>query len=287
MLEKDNTLKLLTIGNSFSQNACQYLGELAKAGGHKILLGHADIGGCPFDKHLEIAGLAEANPDNINGKPYGQDWPVIPGKDLGRKSLKEMLMLEEWDIITIQQYSWISDDYSTYQPHAGNLCAYIKLYAPNAEIVIHETWAYRCDDPRYTSDNDSREKMYVKLRNAYQRLASDLVLRMIPVGDAFYVVDNIPAWSYKPAASKSAFPELPDQTHSLHYGWYWTKNEHGENELQMDGHHASALGCYLAGCVWYEFLFNNNVENLTYVPPEISAVDAVIMRKAAHEIVRL
>lgn len=280
----DKPLRLLTVGNSFSQNACQYLDELAKAGGHSIIFGHADIGGCPLDKHLALAKIAESDPDDPAGKPYGESWPVVLGKNPGRKSLKEMLTMEKWDIITIQQYSWISNDYSTYQPYGKELCEYIRKYAPQAEIVVHETWAYRCDDPRFASWNDSQTKMHIDLHEAYTKFASELGLRMIPVGDAFFMAEKIPNWRYKPAGTDVTYPNLPDQTHSLHAGWFWAKNEQGVNELQMDGHHASALGCYLASCVWYEFLFNESVVNNGFVPSVIEPDDAKLMQQIASKV---
>lgn len=283
---EDGTLKLLTVGNSFSQNACQYLKDLAKAGGHKLVLGHADIGGCPLDKHFALALIAETEPDNPAGKPYGTDWSATPGKKGANKSLKEVLLMDKWDIITIQQYSWISDDYNTYQPHGQNLYDYIKRYAPDAEIVVHETWAYRYDDPRYADGKDSQKKMYTNLRNAYQKLASDLKTRLIPVGDAFFAADTDKNWAYEPVEPKVSYPDLPDQTHSLHVGWYWSRTADGNHRLDMDAHHASALGCYLAGSVWYEFLFNESVENNSFVPKEISKEDADYLRKTASKIMR-
>lgn len=279
-------MKVLTVGNSFSQNACWYLTELASAGGHELVIGHADIGSCPFDKHLALAQIHEADPNDPAGKPYGDQWPVMPGMEGLRKSLKEMLAMEEWDIATIQQFSWISDDYSTYQPYAGKLCDYIRNYSPQTEIVIHKTWAYRCDDPRFASGTDSQENMYKNLSDAYQRVASEIGLRVIPVGDAFFEIDTDPVWGYKPTAfnpTNAQYPELPDQTHSLHAGWMW---EGDTPDLTMDAHHANPLGCYLAGCLWYEFLFNESAVGNSFVPNEIGESDTRFLQEIAHKVMK-
>ena len=71
-------------------------------------------------------------------------------KQGNRKSLRELLQSGTWDFVTIQQYSFISNDVSTYRPYARNLHDYIRKNAPGAEVVMHQTWEYRVDDPRFT-----------------------------------------------------------------------------------------------------------------------------------------
>jgi hypothetical protein len=276
------TIKLLTIGNSFSGNATRYLCQLAGSAGHKIILVRADLPGCPMERHWKGVEAAEADPSSATGRPYTITVNGSPKKG----SLKEILGQEKWDVVTIQQASMISTDVSTYRPYARSLRDFVKKNAPQAEVVIHETWAYRRDDPRFATGKDSQAKMYKDLRGAYRAVAKELGLRMIPAGDAVYVAETDPAWAYKPPAfdqAKLAYPGLPDQTHSMHIGWRWLRNTKGEQELGMDGHHLSQLGCYLAGCVWFEFLFNESVENNTYVPRGISALDARHLRVLAHK----
>lgn len=282
------TIRLLTVGNSFSGNASRYIVQLAEAAGHKVVLGHADLPGCPMDRHWSAVEAAEADPTARAGKPY----LFKIGKVNRRCSLKTILGSDKWDFVTIQQASPISNDISTYRPYAKNLRDYIKKNAPQAEVLIHETWAYRCDDPRFEpGKGDSQEKMYKDLRAAYQTIAKELGLRIIPVGDALYAAGTDSAWSYKPGAKVDEtflkYPNLPDQTHSLNVGWTWAKvkNKPGQFKLIMDGHHASDLGCYLAGCVWFEFLFNKSVENNSYVPSDIPAADAKYLRAIAHKTV--
>src|SRR5215216_5932006 len=65
------TLRLFVIGNSFSQNATRYLPQLAKAGGHELVIGRAEVGGCSLERHWKAAAAAQANPDDPAGKFYG------------------------------------------------------------------------------------------------------------------------------------------------------------------------------------------------------------------------
>lgn len=279
------TIRLLTVGNSFSGNATRYIIQLAAAAGHKIVLARADLPGCPMERHCKAVEAAEADPNATAGKPY----TVTVGSSKKHCSLKEILASDKWDFVTIQQASAISPDVGTYRPYAKNLRDFIKKNSPQAEVLIHETWAYRRDDPRFDSGKDSQEKMHADLRTAYQTIAKELSLRVIPVGDALYAAGTDPAWGYRPVKFDKAglkHPNLPDQTHSLNVGWQWLKDASGEYKLTMDGHHASDLGCYLAGCAWFEVLFNESVENNSYVPRGIPAADARYLRAVAHKTVQ-
>ena len=46
-----NTLKILAIGNSFSEDATRYLHQLANAAGIKTQIVNLYIGGCPLERH--------------------------------------------------------------------------------------------------------------------------------------------------------------------------------------------------------------------------------------------
>ena len=131
--------------------------------------------------------------------------------------------------------------------------------------------------------------MYRDLSRAYRATAKDLGLRVMPVGDAFYAAETDPAWCYKPSAFDKAVlkhPNLPDQTHSIHVGWHWAKDEKDGYTIAMDGHHANDYGCYLAACVWFEVLFGESVENNSFAPAGIAQADARYMRSLAHRIVQ-
>jgi hypothetical protein len=132
--------------------------------------------------------------------------------------------------------------------------------------------------------------MYAGLRAAYAEIAKELGVRQLPVGDAFHLADSDPAWGYKPDAAfdpKTAVPPaLPDQAHSLHVGWRWTKSKDGRDVLQMDGHHANAAGEYLGACVWFEVLFGETVVGNAFVPKGLDPRDAAYLQGIAHRAVR-
>ena len=51
--QSDKVIRILTIGNSFSEDAVeQHLYDLAKADGVDVIIGNMYIGGCSLQKHL-------------------------------------------------------------------------------------------------------------------------------------------------------------------------------------------------------------------------------------------
>jgi len=277
------TVKLLTIGNSFSANATHYLGDLAKAGEHTLVHQPLVIGGASFQVRAEKAQKHEADPKDK------------AGLYTSGRGLKENLELQKWDYVTIQQASIQSHDFTTYQPSAGWLRDYVSKHAPQAKLLVHETWEYRKDDPRFTKPSDkagepkTQDEMYNGLRSAYDKVAAEFGARIIPTGDAFHLADTDPNWAYQtdttfdPKSAKQ--PALPNQAHSLHVGWQWKKQKDGKTTLGMDGHHANMAGEYLGACVWYEVLFGESAVGSTFVPKGLDPKDACFLQETAHRAV--
>lgn len=271
------TVRILTVGNSFSRNATNHLDDLALAGGHTLIHNSLVIGGSSFQVHADKV------------KAEGKARLYTNGKDLVGN-----LAADRWDYVTIQQASIKSHDYATFQPYAGILRDLIVKHAPQAKLLIHQTWTYRVDDPRFAvkapkpGEPKTQEEMYRGLTAAYDKLAAEFGAKIIPVGDAMFNADTDAKWGFKPASGfnpKTARkPELPDQTHSLHVGWRWvTKN--GKTTLGMDGHHANLAGEYIGACVWYEVLFGESAVGNRYIPKGLDAEFARFLQEKANEAV--
>ncbi|HYF36096.1 MAG TPA: DUF4886 domain-containing protein [Prosthecobacter sp.] len=280
------TVRLLNIGNSFSGNATRYLGDLAKAAGHTLVHHQASIGGSTMQQHWDKAQLHEANPQDPRGF-YAT-----------KLSLRQELQAEPWDFVTIQQASIRSHDISTYRPFAAQLRDYVKRYAPTAQLLLHQTWAYRRDDPRFSPKNTkageplTRDAMHEQLTRAYRTIAAELQIPIIPTGDAFHLADTDPESAYVPDPApfdpKTAkAPALPNQKNSLHVGWTWKKPKTGGAvKLNMDGHHANTAGEYLGACVFYEVLFKESVIGNAFVPKGLDPARAAFLQKTAHKAVQ-
>ncbi|WP_293789820.1 DUF4886 domain-containing protein [uncultured Pedobacter sp.] len=270
---RQDTLRLFIIGNSFSQNASAFLPQLAKEGGKTLIIGRAELGGHSLEQHWSYVEKAEADPNDPKGKPYGG------------KSLKMLLGQGKWDIVTIQQYSYLSADSSTYYPYASKLIAYVKALQPQVRIVIHQTWAYRTDAKKFGRIAEGKsamnqQEMWQKSRAAYYLLAKRINAPVLPVGDAFQIVANDRKYGFKPDFSFNydhpVAPNLPDQTHSINVGYYWNKKE-----LVFDPNHANAAGKYLGGLIWYGILFNDSVKDIRFKPENVSGEFARYLRKVA------
>ena len=281
---RGKTVRLLTVGNSFSHNATHYLGDLAKAGGDTLILREDNVGGASLELHWTKAQAFEKDPADK------------AGHYTAGKSLKDDLTGGHWDFVTIQQASLLSHAVDTYRPFAKELSDYIHRHAPDATLLLHETWEYRVDDSRFAGKESkpgepkTQDEMYRGLAGAYAAIAKELGVRRLPVGDAFHLANHDPKWGFHPAAkpfdSKHAkLGDLPDQTHSLNMGWQW-KTQNGKAAITMDGHHANTAGEYLGACVWYEVIFNKNVEDNAFVPKGLDAADAKFLRSMAHRAVR-
>ena len=275
-------LKVLAIGNSFSGNAFRYLQNIIDAHGKaKATLGNASIGGCSLERHWQEHLKSQQNPEH---KPYSYQ---------GRKiNLQDILAAEKWDVVTLQQNSANSFKPETFQPWADHLAGLIRQYAPQAKILVHRTWAYRPDHRLFRPGADfTPEDMHRQSGEAYRRLAEHLQAPLIPAGDAMWLAFHSQA--VKPVLpdpdfnyEKPTHPQLPKDDGALITGYSWRKNaKTGALGLGFDGIHANSRGCYLIGCVWYAFLFHQDLADLQFAPAGITPEDARFLRGIAQKTV--
>lgn len=235
---KEGNLKMnvLSIGNSFSQDAQRYLHQIAAEDGFDLQVANLYYSGCSLATHYSNMqnGNAAYNYD-INGATSG---PKI--------SLEEALEKQDWDVVTLQQVSGDSPDYSTYQPYLDELVAYVRTYAPNAKIVIHQTWAYekgswKLDGAGYGETENS--KMLEDIKAAIAQAAQDV--------NADYVIP-----------SGELFGKLL---------------ENNVTALYRDSYHASTgIGRYALGLLWYRALTGNSVESNTFSDFDVPVTDEQI-----------
>ncbi|HYW79381.1 MAG TPA: DUF4886 domain-containing protein [Thermoguttaceae bacterium] len=283
-------IKVLGIGNSFTGNAFSLLQPMGvRSDKCRLILTQANIGGCPMEKHMRLAKLHEAEPDNPEGMPYATSVNDENGKQRRtRVGLREMLASDTWDIVTIQQLSAQSPDVANYRPYARELYDYIKKYAPQAEVVMHQTWAYRADGDfdRVFPDKPSygQEDMYRDLTAAYKTIAKELGVRLIPVGAAFQLAREVRPFVPDTATDRGSLtqPSLPNDKNSLCTGWYW---DISDSDLRCDTHHAGIQGKYLAAAVWFEFLTGLNPYAEGIAAGDLADADAKFLSGIAHQVV--
>lgn len=179
-------MKVLCIGNSFSQDAASYLSRAAENQGIKIHIENLYIGGCSLERHYSnmISG-EKAYELEINGERTNTDI-----------SLNEALEKEKWDIVTVQQASYFSAFYDTYQPFISELVSFIRIRQAEAKVYIHQTWAYE-DGSQRLLDNGfaERKEMFEKIKENYRRAAKECAADgIIPSGQ---VLENMAAEGIK------------------------------------------------------------------------------------------
>ena len=224
-------MKVLAIGNSFSQDATCYLEAIASSAGESLFVRNLYIGGCSLERHVN-----NFETNQKDAYAYEKD-----AEALERISLPEALAKEEWDLVTIQQASAYSGIYGSYLPHLPILIDRILTVRPHARIVFHRTWAYERDSEKqsfvlYGSDT---EKMHKAIMDVTERITQEYSLPVIPVGDAIMRAKCDPLFDIR----------------------------EGGISLHRDGFHLSLdYGRYLAGLVWFRFLTERSPEDVTYIP---------------------
>lgn len=284
-----NNIRVLTIGNSFARNALTYLEDMADSTEDiRFEIGRANLGGCSLEKHWNLALFSDRHPEYAT-YPEG---PAGGGLAIGG-SLRDALIAAPWDYITLQQVSSDSWRRHTFQPHLGLLHDFVRRHAPQARILLHQTWAYRADAPFFPENGLTQDRMHERIRDAYTHYAAELDCDILPSGEAIHRARHAPgrtfAWpdpdfDYHDAEA----PALPRQEHSLAVGWTWAIHNSpcGIPVLRLDAKHLNAHGCYLAGCVWFECLTGRDARGIRFVPETMDAETADFLRATAHAAAR-
>ncbi|MBQ8184200.1 MAG: DUF4886 domain-containing protein [Lachnospiraceae bacterium] len=172
------TISVLSIGNSFSQDAQRYLHDLAKKEGVSLEAVNLYIGGCSLEHHFR----------NMLGdkKEYHLE---INGHDANgfRTSIKEALLARSWDYVTVQQASHHSYQEWTYQPYMGELVNYIRRMCPQTKVLVHQTWGYESGSQRLMDQGfETYEEMFAEVKGCYQKAAREVQADgILPCGEAF------------------------------------------------------------------------------------------------------
>jgi len=289
-------LKVLMIGNSFSVCVLKQMPQVAADAGDTLDLASLMIGGCPLKRHWE--NVEKAGDETF--KPYGFTWSYASEKDpkqgplakYGHKiNLPEALKADKWDVVTIQQASGGSAFYDTYQPYADQLIAKIRELAPQAEIVIQETWSYTPYDGRLATWKMTPATMHAELKKAYATLAEKHKFRVIPTGDAVQLFREQLPVKYEKVYTRKEMSAMKDPEKPGFYGdvagkAYWGKGYKGRKDadvykLRVDGSHLNPSGEYLQALVWQAKLFGTDVNKIKYRPDFVTEEVATLMKRCA------
>ena len=241
-------MNILAIGNSFSEDACRYLYNIAESIGENITVANLVIGGCSLAMHAENARKhLEAYDYQLNGTSQSRTVTI-------EHTLKE----RKWDVVTIQQASHYSGQPETYEPYGTELIECIKKYAPCAKIYFHMTWAYEVGSNHscFAWYNNSQSEMYSRIEKATEDFANKHGLDIIPTGKVIQTLRSLPEFDYP----------------------------NGGTSLCRDGFHLSmTYGRYAAAATWYQKLVGD-VSLSSFLPED---TDCTLLRTIEQTILKI
>ena len=249
---QQKTVRILAIGNSFSQDAVeQYLHELAEAEGISTIIGNMFIGGCSLERHVKNAR------DNAPAYAYRKIGTDGKKREKGKMSLEAVLVDEDWDYVSLQQASPFSGMYETYEASLPELIEYVKARLPKkTKLMLHQTWAYASTSKHsgFKNYNCNQLTMYQAITDAVKKAAKvNRIKIVIPSGTA---IQN----------ARTSF--IGDH-------------------LNRDGYHLDVkVGRYTAACTWFERIFKHNVVGNPYAPEGLDEARKTVAQQAAHAAVR-
>lgn len=263
--KKPEALKILMIGNSFSEQMVPSMPPIAKNLGLKVDVCSMFIGGCTLERHWKNICAPTSTPykvtraatDGVKRKAFKGNIPAV-------------LTSEKWDIVTIQQGSHLSWKAQSYHPWGDNLVKYVREKVPQAKIVVHETWSYTPWDSRFAQWKIDQNKMYEKLHAAYADFSKGYGLDVIPTGTAVQLVRKELPVKYE---KNSLGGDVVGSCKFVEKDGKWTP--------KGDVFHMGRDGNYLQALVWTAKLFGADVTNCGYAPRGMSAERAEFLRKIA------
>ena len=272
------TTKVLMIGNSFSICTLRHLPQVAKDRGVDLDLASLYIGGCTLKRHWE-----NMEKDGKEGyAPYRYDR-IVDGRRLvddAKRNVLEIVRETKWDVITLQQGSHESWRKESYHPYGDKIVAKLRELAPQAKIVLQETWSYTPWDRRLEKWGIDQNEMYAKLHEAYGDFAKQYGLAVIPFGTA------VQAWRRKlpvKYTEKSFGGDVVgggNQAEADHF------KRTADNRWVPNGDvfHLGRKGEFFQALVWAKALFDVDLMELDYRPEFVTEAEAQLMAEIATEV---
>ena len=231
---RNKTLKILAIGNSFSDDALWLLPDILKSLGiNNFRISNLYIGGCLLSTHA--TNIKENNPAYEFRTNTGDGWSTVY-----ESALYSGLMADEWDFITMQQGSPQSGLANTYSP-LTEIIDFVKKYKPNAKLGWQMTWAYQQDSTHgaFATYNSDQTTMY----NAIVGAVKSEIATNVHIG---FVIPN-------GTAVQNARTSFLGDT------------------LTRDGFHMSYdIGRYITALSYATLITGYDIDEVSYVPDGVS-----------------
>ncbi|MCU0105516.1 DUF4886 domain-containing protein [Acholeplasma vituli] len=238
----NQTFKVLSIGNSFSEDAHRYLWSIAQSYGvavENIVIANMYIGGAELALH--VTNLT----NDANAYTY-QYYEGATMQTLNGVKLSQAIRAERWDVVTFQQASHFSGMAANYADHVETLTNFVLDNAsnPNVQILWHMTWAYQQNSTHSGFNNYDKNQMTM-----YEAIVDATLKKITPLSQVMTV---IPSGTAIQNARTSYLGDM----------------------LTRDGYHLSdPLGRYIAALMFFKSItgFTLNKETI-FRPTGVSAL---------------
>ena len=239
-------MKILSIGNSFSDDAQRYLRDIARGEGIEIETLNLCIAGCSLETHASnVKSGNKAYFFHYNGDVECEELIT----------LDDGIAMRDWDIVTVQQVSTLSFKEESYYPYIHEVVDYVREKLPNAKIYLHQTWAYEHGCPRVyeITDGKGAEFMLEGIRKSYERARKEIGAEAI-----------IPSGELMELLRLNGASKIYRDTY----------------------HASMGLGRYAVGLLWFKLFTGKGVLNNTFasLDEEVCEKDLEIARRCADSL---
>ena len=226
------SMKVLAIGNSYSEDTTYFLYDIAKTYGvEDVVIGNMYVGSCTLEMHCE--NIENNAPNYVYMKNDQGKWVHTPGK-----TLLDGLQDEEWDFIVFHQESMNAGNPASYGDYLTTLTTYVRrnISNPDCQLVWNLTWAYSANsaNPKFLQYNRDQWAMYSAIMSAVQE-------KVLPVKDIGIVIPTGTAI----------------QNARSYFGNEFTRDEYD---------HLNSFGRLVAGYMWYVSLTGEPLLELKFQP---------------------
>jgi len=238
-------LKILAIGNSFTEDATQYLPSLLSAAHIKnVTIARLMNGNLSLENHWTYYTSNASNYYFQKSDPETNMWKKVESNYTISKAISD----EKWDIIVLQQVSFLAGKYDSYQPHLNKMLNALRHISMNNKVTFawQMTWAYakNCTETKFSNYNNNQLTMYKAIASATQLMKKGSGIDIIiPSGTAIQNLRN-------------------------------TIINNNPYDLTRDGCHSDlGAGRYVEACTWFLTLIKPclqtyTIEGNTYRPTE-------------------
>ena len=175
-------IKILSLGNSYSQNSMWQLYDLCKQAGVKeVDIAIMYIAGCSLDKHWE--GVQNNSAEYQLYRNNSGEWEITENY-----TIEKILAEKDWNIISLQQKSDQAGDETKFT-NLDNMVNYVSNVCPDATLLWNMTWPYTNNSKWMSSQqiyNCDDTTMYKKIAECTQNIVAknEKIKGIVPVGTA-------------------------------------------------------------------------------------------------------